>query len=280
MGLLTAGLLGLWTASSANRDVPYPTPREPPSLRPPPPQEPPFPKAIAVAPHTNTSTHILFLDPQATEASSSDNELPPPLSAWAAINTTFVAASATDTLDISIPPDTVQSLHRIQIFGLSPSCSPRPPQCICGPAAMHARLPAELRGTSPAPCPPVDCRRDVLQPLLLPGVRVYSQTDWFSLKLPCALAPGSTYTLEWLAAPDAAFLQSAPYATGVDGPAAVEAVALSAALIDFVPSTVAVGSDGGTTRVTVTAPAGLTVLSSAELVQETAEAHGAALPHT
>lgn len=277
VGLLTAGIICLWTASKAV-EVSV-SPSYTPLKTDDPPSSPfPFPDGITGAQDTYTDAHIIFHKPSTipTAATNTSHSLAPPTptpSTWAAINTTFTAASAADAVAFSVPLDTAETLHRLRVFGLD-HCSKRPPQCLCGPHATSPPLPPALR-TPSAPACSQPCSQDTLQPLLLPSASLYDPDDWYTLRMPCSLIPGRRYTIEWLAVPSDAVLESAAYepraATAAAAAAPGVESALSVSLLDVAPSTVAQGSDTGTTRITVTAPAAVTILSSAEQSASRAE---------
>eukprot|EP00892_Ulva_mutabilis_P010103 jgi/Ulvmu1/7465/UM037_0008.1 len=277
VGLLTAGALCLWTASNASSGgmTPHMYPmRGPQSLRPQPTPQLhqvddafPFPAGITGALDVYTDTHIVFSSATLSttpDASNSPTPSEPGPLIWAAVNKTFSPASAATAVALNIPPDTMQTLQRIRIFGVD-HCNDTVPPCICGPSAARAALPAALRSAPPPVCGR-PCSEDTLEPLALPAARVYEEDDWFVLRMPCMLRPGNTYTIEWLAAPENAVLESAPYDTSAAGGRGrcTQGAALSVTLLDIVPSCVARGSDTGTARIVVTAPVGVTVLSSAE----------------
>lgn len=226
---------------------------------------------------THVHSHLLFqpTPPAATTSPSdspTDTTQPATWSVWAATNLTIQPHYVSKALTIHVPPLTAASLLRLQIFGMDRECNTNSAMCLCGGGDV---LPAALRDAVPevSSCEPINCRKVLLQPLILPPVHAYEHQDWFKLHLPCTLVPSHTYTIEWLAMAEDAFAQSAPYppaaassttASSTSADSQVPQVALFGSPKSFLPSTLASGSETSLTRFTVTAPASLTVLTGTE----------------
>ena len=206
------------------------------------------------------------------------------LTVVSSVNITLSPQDATESIMIRLPPDTYSTLKRLQVVGMDTDCALQGSMCLCEVGTVNSStIPLELSS------PYSDCVAEcsyLLEPKPQAPAEVYDASDWYQLRVPCTMQPDRPYVLEVLSEPNGAFPDSHPYQVSDSEPAANRRLQedtgngtggagdsaghqwLEAAVASspkrFEPSTLASGSATAFHRLVISAPAGVTVLSSAE----------------